>query len=137
MNKNTLIISLSLMFIFTSGQSFAECSKEQIAKWGSLINVCVNEKILYPKLARYREWEGDGVLLLFVKPEGSVVNKKIIESTGYEALDNEMIATISRAKFPELEYEKDDISPKSIILPFRFRLAVPAGPSKLDTNSNP
>ncbi len=76
----------------------------------------------YPLVARRRGNEGEGVVKLTLLPNGNVSDIQVLQETGIEVLDKEILAMIKRAnpfpKFPK-NYNKSRLT---IMVPIRFEL---------------
>ncbi len=75
----------------------------------------------YPRLARRRGHEGDVAVKVFVDSQGRPDNVKLIESSGYNSLDNAAIEAAGDASFQPAQRLGRPVE-SDIILNFRFRL---------------
>ena len=51
----------------------------------------------YPRIAALRGWEGSVTMRLRVAPSGRLVGAEVLKSSGYDALDQQAIAMVSKA----------------------------------------
>jgi protein TonB len=58
----------------------------------------------YPALARSNHWEGRVVLEAVIRKDGTIVQAKIVESSGHAALDQDALAALERASPLGLKY---------------------------------
>ena len=65
----------------------------------SLRAVPGNPQPNYPKIAQKKNQEGSVLLLYFVDDSGLVEQMQLLESSGYPALDNEALRTLSRQQY--------------------------------------
>ena len=54
---------------------------------------------VYPRLARRRGWEGTVYLAIRIAPQGEVIATEIIESSGYEQLDQAALEAVSHWRY--------------------------------------
>lgn len=83
-----------------------------------------NPKPEYPAMARKRGWEGEVVLGVYVRPDGSIKHLTFVKSTNYGVLNHEAYETVRTSwQFKVIE-EKDDLNESMYIeIPFTFDLA--------------
>lgn len=82
-------------------------SIDQVQSWGNALPP-------YPEEARRRGWEGNIKLRLSIDGRGQVARVEVLESTGYEILDEESIRVAKGWRVPE--------NLVSLIVPMEFRL---------------
>lgn len=76
---------------------------------------------IYPKTALNYEWEGKTVVELTIDPDGKIINKKIVKSSGHDILDQSFLYYLeSRTYKPKQEYgeKKQD----TIRLSYEFKI---------------
>jgi protein TonB len=56
-------------------------------------------KPVYPLYARQHRWQGDGVFLLRIRPDGTVSSVEVLKSTGYRMLDESAVAAYRQWRF--------------------------------------
>jgi len=61
------------------------------------IKETIQKKICYPGVARKMGWEGKVVISFVVKENGDIQDIKVVESSGYQALDKNAMITIKKA----------------------------------------
>jgi periplasmic protein TonB len=61
------------------------------------IKETIQKKICYPGVARKMGWEGKVVVSFVVMENGDIQDIKVVESSGYQALDKNAITTIKKA----------------------------------------
>jgi hypothetical protein len=142
-----------LLLIFVSQNCFSGnvsdyCTDEMIHQYSLALRKEINSKIIYPRLALIRGWEGD-VVFNFTLLDGVITNKEIIEaawhssdnvitdkevikSTGfrYPVFDSFLLSSINIEDLPQLLC-KTEPEKKNIISKVGFRL-----PPKLDTETS-
>ncbi len=83
------------------------------------IRDAIQNAIAYPPTARRMGWEGKVVVGFHLLPDGSVRDVRIVESSGYSALDRGAIVAVRTASpFPRTGVEAE------IITPVVYRLAI-------------
>lgn len=93
--------------------------KERYLKENFLyIKESVQSKIVYPRIARKMGWQGRVLISFVICKDGSVKDIRIVESSGFKALDNNAVKVIREvAPFP-----KPPVSAE-IIIPVTYRLS--------------
>jgi len=77
----------------------------------------IQNKVVYPRLARKRGWQGKVVVKFVVCEDGHVVDVEIIESSGFSVLDDNAIKSVrNAAPFPRPPVRTE------LIIPIRFGL---------------
>lgn len=83
------------------GPTQSELDAAKNAYGNSLRNAMIRHK-KYPTVAKRRGWQGDVVLEFTIDGNGNILSKKIIESSSYEALDNQAMSMAEKAApFPK------------------------------------
>lgn len=78
----------------------------------------IQGKVRYPRLAQRMGWEGRVVVSFVVRPDGTVCDTKIVESSGFPALDNNALSTIEEAvPLPRPPVQAE------LVIPIVFRLS--------------
>ena len=75
---------------FLDNNSPASVYRNQISK--EIMN-----KMQYPKIAQMRGWQGEAILELQLDSNGKLKSKKIIQSSGYDALDKQALEMAEKA----------------------------------------
>lgn len=74
----------------------------------------------YPHLARVQGWGGRVVVRATIKDDGSLLDARVVESSGYEILDDEAIQLMHRA-FP-IHLQRDIGKPQvAVMVPIQYR----------------
>lgn len=74
----------------------------------------------YPHLARVQGWGGRVVVRATIKADGSLLDARVVESSGYEILDDEAIQLMHRA-FP-IHLQRDIGKPQvAVMVPIQYR----------------
>jgi len=90
----------------SGGSSDGEMSAEQLRnrylkEHFAYIRDLIQRNITYPLRARKMGWSGKVVISFIVHETGKVSNEKVVNSSGFEVLDNNVIATLKAvAPFP-------------------------------------
>jgi periplasmic protein TonB len=75
------------------------------------------KNIIYPDLARRKDWEGKVILSFIITAEGSVRDFRIVQSSGYKMLDKSAVETVrDAAPFPRPPVEAQ------MVIPIIYRL---------------
>ncbi len=78
----------------------------------------------YPPIARKRGWQGQVVLGVYVRADGSIEHLTFVKSTNYGVLNHEAYETVrSSWQFKALEAKDDSDGPMYIEVPFTFNIA--------------
>jgi protein TonB len=76
------------------------------------IRDAIQRAIAYPATARRMGWEGKVVVAFHLLPDGSVRNVRVVQGSGYAALDREAIDAVRNASpFPYSPVEAEVITP--------------------------
>ena len=76
----------------------------------------------YPRIAEMRGWEGSVTMRLRVAPSGRLMGAEVLKSSGYDALDKQAIAMVSKAgalPVPPTGLSSADFA---VLVPIDFRL---------------
>jgi protein TonB len=93
--------------------------KEQYVKEHFLyIKESVQKKIAYPRMARKMGWQGRVLISFVICRDGSVKNIRIVESSGFKALDKNAVEAIQK----EAPFPKPPVSAE-IIIPVTYKLS--------------
>jgi protein TonB len=79
------------------------------------------EKILYPRKAIQKGWEGQTIVAAEVLADGSVGRTALAKSSGHDILDDAAQEAIKTWKFA-FESEKDEVVPQHVDIPVNFKL---------------
>ena len=81
------------------------------------IKETIQKEICYPGIARKMGWEGKVVVSFVVKENGDIEDMKIVQSSGYQALDKNAMTTIKKAApFPSPPITAEVIIPVTYCL---------------------
>jgi protein TonB len=70
-------------------------------RYGNALWNAISKHKKYPKIAQMRGWEGEATVELLLDGSGKIKSKKIIQSSGYEALDKQALEMVEKAQpFP-------------------------------------
>jgi protein TonB len=84
------------------GQSVEHMRNRYLKEQFEYIKKMIEKNLVYPDKARRMGWSGIVVVSFIILENGHVSNEKIVRSSGYEVLDNNVIATIKRIEpFPK------------------------------------
>ena len=73
--------------------------EKSLREWGNLILVVINSKIKYPKIALNKNIGGQVLVRLKISTKGNLKTIKILESSGFSILDNEVIRAIKTTNY--------------------------------------
>jgi len=74
----------------------------------------IQKKITYPRLARKMGWEGKVVVSFIIYEDGTVINIKIVKSSGFALLDKNAVESIKKAvPFPSPPVRAELVVPVS------------------------
>ncbi len=70
-------------------------------RYGNALWNAISKHKKYPKIAQMRGWEGEATVELLLDGNGKIKSKKIVQSSGYEALDKQALEMVEKAQpFP-------------------------------------
>jgi|CXWL01.1.fsa_nt_gi protein TonB len=75
----------------------------------------------YPRLARVQGWEGRVVVRATIKDDGSLLDVQVVESSGYEALDDDALRLMKRVCPIRLQHELGQPH-VAVVVPIQYRL---------------
>lgn len=78
-------------------------------------------KIVYPRKAVHKGWEGQTVVAAEILPDGSVGRTALAKTSGYNVLDHAAMDAIKTWKFSEASPEEDAV-PQYVDIPVMFKL---------------
>ena len=76
----------------------------------------------YPRIAALRGWEGSVTMRLRVAPSGHLVGAEVLKSSGYDALDQQAIAMVSKPGVLPVPPAGLDSADFAVLVPIDFRL---------------
>ena len=76
----------------------------------------------YPRIAALRGWEGSVTMRLRVAPSGRLVGAEVLKSSGYDALDQQAIAMVSKAGALPVPPAGLNGADFAVLVPIDFRL---------------
>lgn len=65
--------------------------------YGSALWGAIKKHKKYPRIAKTRGWQGKVILELLLDGQGKLISKKVIQSSGHKALDNEALKMVEKA----------------------------------------
>ena len=78
----------------------------------------IEKNIRYPRLARKMGWEGKVVVAFVIREDGTVINIRIVKSSGFTLLDNNAVESIKKAQpFPSPPVRAE------LVVPVSYRLS--------------
>ena len=101
-------------------------NKSQVAKslkeWGNLILVVINSKLKYPKIALNKNISGQVLVRLKISTKGNLKTIKILKSSGFSILDNEVLRAIKTTNYFPSAPKPLDSKNYTFKLPVKFEL---------------
>jgi protein TonB len=91
-------------------------------KYGSTLWGAIEKHKNYPRIAQIRGWQGEVLIELLLDGNGKLKSKKVIQSSGYEALDKQALEMAEKASPFPAPPEALRGSNFSIKVPIPFRL---------------
>ena len=73
--------------------------EKSLREWGNLILVVINSKIKYPKIALNKKMGGQVLVRLKISTKGDLKTIKILKSSGFSILDNEVLRAIKTTNY--------------------------------------
>jgi protein TonB len=99
-------------------QSAPMGKKEYIKAHFLYIKEDIQKNITYPRLARKMGWEGNVVVSFVICEDGTVINIKIVKSSGFALLDKNAVESIKKAvPFPSPPVRAE------LVVPVSYRLS--------------
>lgn len=93
-------------------------------RYGNTLWSAISKYKKYPRIAQQRGWQGEVVVELLLDGNGKLQSKKILQSSGYDSLDNQALEMVEKAlPFP---------APPEALRGSNFTIRVPI-PFKLET----
>lgn len=106
--KHYKIISLIALILFIVG-----CSQTTYKEVGFTMPVLkVQPRLMYPKEAQEKDYEGTSKVYLSIAKDGTVDNVVLLESSGYDVLDNAALDYCKKLVFKPAEKEGEPINCK-------------------------
>jgi protein TonB len=100
------------------GNSREEIKGRYLAANLNYIKENIQQRIIYPRIARRMSWEGKVIVGFVVDEDGTVRDVHVIKSSGHEALDRNAVATIKNgAPYPLPPVRAE------LVIPVIYRLA--------------
>ena len=76
----------------------------------------------YPRVAEMRGWEASVTMRLRVAPSGRLIGAEVLKSSGYDALDKQAIAMVSKAGVLPVPPTGLNAADFAVLVPIDFRL---------------
>ena len=90
--------------------------------FGKQITAHISKYNEYPSIAQRRSMEGDVIIEIQVKGDGTLISKYIKKSSGYKVLDKAAMVSIEKSlPLPAGQYEQKD-KLINLLIPFRYSL---------------
>ena len=94
-----------------------EAVRGYLSEHFAYIREIIQKNITYPPRARRMGWQGNVIVSFIIRPNGTVADIKIAESSGFEVLDTNVVKTIKCvAPFPKPPVEAE------VRMPITYRL---------------
>jgi TonB family protein len=116
--KGIAILMVSIFVLITG------CSQAPIVPFDQLdVKPQPIEKVTptYPQEARSQGWEGQAVIEVLLKTNGKVQQSDVIQSSGYEALDDEARDAAQQWTFTPAQKDGETVRTE-VTIPFNFSL---------------
>ncbi len=101
-------------------------NNNQVAKslkeWGNLILLVINSKIKYPQIALNKKIGGQVLVRLKISTKGNLKTIKILESSGFSILDNEVLRAIKTTNYFPSAPKPLDSKNYTFKLPVKFEI---------------
>ena len=104
-----------------SGPSQAELDDAK-GRYGNALWGAIGKHKQYPKIAQMRNWQGEAIVELQLDGSGKLKSKKIIQSSGHDALDKQALEMVEKAAPFPLPPEALRGNSFSIRVPIPFKL---------------
>ncbi len=104
-----------------SGPSQAELDDAK-GRYGNALWGAIGKHKQYPKIAQMRNWQGEAIVELQLDGNGKLKSKKIIQSSGHDALDKQALEMVEKAAPFPLPPEVLRGNSFSIRVPIPFKL---------------
>tara|TARA_Y100001933_G_scaffold263288_1_gene324137 strand:- start:246 stop:1361 length:1116 start_codon:yes stop_codon:yes gene_type:complete len=95
---------------------------QSLREWGNLILVAINSKIKYPKIALNNKMDGQVLVRIKISTKGNLKSIKILKSSGFSVLDNEVLRAIETNSFLPSAPKNLDRRNYTFKLPVRFEI---------------
>ncbi len=95
---------------------------KSLTEWGNLILVAINSKIKYPKIALNNKMDGQVLVRIKISTKGNLKAIKILKSSGFTVLDNEVLRAIERNSYFPSAPKNLDSRNYTFKLPVRFEI---------------
>lgn len=105
----------------TASVYFQGAGKEDLRSYLGQARMKIEKAKRYPREARRRGWEGKVVLSFQINRKGEVANVRLIQSSGYDTLDEEALAMLRRVS-PFSPPPLTDDDKLEVEIPLLFRL---------------
>ena len=96
--------------------------EKSLRDWGNLILVVINSKIKYPKIALQKNMSGQVLVRLKISTKGNLKTIKILESSGFSILDNEVLRAIKKTNYFPSAPKPLDSKNYTFKLPVKFEI---------------
>ena len=120
------IILLTILFLFTFGLVYANDNTANSNENSQITPPVVIYKVSpkYPDEARKKYLEGKVLLKMTVSNEGIVSDAEVVESSGYDILDEAAINAVKEWRFTPAKENSEAISAE-VVMPIIFKIQSP------------
>jgi protein TonB len=95
-----------------TGEAGTKIPDRYLARHYAYIRDAIQVGIAYPAMARKMGWEGKVVVAFFVRSDGSVRDIRVVQGSGYPALDRGAVDAVRKASpFPRPPAEAEIVTP--------------------------
>jgi TonB family C-terminal domain len=102
----------------SGGISADALRKKYLSEHFAYIKELIQQHIRYPEMARRMGWQGKVIVDFIIRENGNATDIKIVKSSGFEVLDNNVIKTVKKVTpFPKPPVEA------KIKMPITYRLS--------------
>ena len=98
--------------------------ERSLREWGNLILVVINSKIKYPKIALNKKMGGQVLVRLKISTKGDLKTIKILKSSGFSILDNEVLRAIKTTNYFPSAPKSLNSSNYTFKLPVKFEILI-------------
>lgn len=97
-------------------------SADALARYAKSLSEVFARYKEYPRMAELRGWEGSVTMRLRIASSGRLIAAELYESSGYETLDKQAMAIVTKAGVLPVPPEGSDAAGVPVLVPINFRL---------------
>jgi len=97
-------------------------SAETLSEYTRSVSKALERYKEYPRIAELRGWEGSVTMRLRVASSGRLIEARVYKSSGFDVLDQQAIAMVSKAGALPVPPEGLDADGVPVLVPINFRL---------------